>query len=211
MYVILDHHFELLLFDEFEKIVQTGNSLENNKIIGKRIRTIRLNQNLILKALAEKIGISPSYLCQIEGGKINFSVSLAKKISNALGISILDLLDETTNDSYKLIRIEDQKCLYIGKTKKISHALIYDNRESMHVATLTLDMNIRTDKRKGSANSEEIVIVLKGTVTIHIEEDPPTVLQKGDILSFPSGVEISYANYLTEPAKILIISSPKKS
>ena len=191
--------------------MQTESSQENNRIIGKRIRSIRLNQNLSLKELAGIIGISPSYLCQIEKGKINFSVSLTKKVCSALGISILDLLDETSNENYKIIRIEDQKWYSIGKTQKISQSIIYDNRESMHVTLLSLDMNIRTDKRKGTPNSEEIVIVLKGTVAIHANDESPIVLRKGDILSIPSGSDIAYENDLTEPVKILIISSSQKT
>lgn len=191
--------------------MQTESSQENNRIIGKRIRSIRRNQNLSLKELAGIIGISPSYLCQIEKGKINFSVSLTKKVCSALGISILDLLDETSNENYKIIRIEDQKWFSIGKNQKISQSIIYDNRESMHVTLLSLDMNIRTDKRKGTPNSEEIVIVLKGTVAILVNDDSPIILRKGDILSTPSGSEIAYENDLTEPVKILIISSSQKT
>lgn len=191
--------------------MQTENSQENNRIIGKRIRSIRHNQNLNLKELAGIIGISPSYLCQIEKGKINFSLSLTKKVCSALGISILDLLDETSNENYKIIRIEDQKWYSIGKTQKISQSIIYDNRESMHVTLLSLDMNIRTDKRKGTPNSEEIVIVLKGTVAILVNDDSPIILRKGDILSTPSGSEIAYENDHTEPVKILIISSSQKT
>lgn len=50
--------------------------------LGKELRIIRLNVNEILKDMAVKIGISPSYLSSIENGKRPPTQSLVNKIIN---------------------------------------------------------------------------------------------------------------------------------
>jgi len=48
--------------------------------LGKELRIIRLNSNEILKDMANKIGITPSYLSSIENGKRTPTRALVNKI-----------------------------------------------------------------------------------------------------------------------------------
>jgi len=52
----------------------------------------REHRGLTISALAEKAGISPSYLSQIEGGSREGTLSTYKKIAAALDISLHDLV-----------------------------------------------------------------------------------------------------------------------
>lgn len=68
---------------------------EEFKIIGARILYYRKLRGMTQEFLATEVGISPSYLCRIEGGKYQ-GIPLATLLSIAekLGVNIIKLLEE---------------------------------------------------------------------------------------------------------------------
>ena len=56
--------------------------------IGKQIRNIRQEQNLLQKQLAKKLGVSQQLISRIEKGKENISLYTLNNISRALGRKI---------------------------------------------------------------------------------------------------------------------------
>lgn len=63
------------------------------KNLGKKLKEVRLQNNLTQEELAEKIGIHPTYVGKLEAGKNNPSVMMIYKFSIALKINIMDLFD----------------------------------------------------------------------------------------------------------------------
>lgn len=62
-------------------------------LLGRRIRALRRLQDLTQEQLGEKAGINYKYLGAIERGEKNISIESLQKISSALGITLVDLLD----------------------------------------------------------------------------------------------------------------------
>jgi len=60
--------------------------------MGDRLRAARVARGLSLRALAERLGVSPSLISQVETGRAKPSVSTLYAIVNALGISLDELL-----------------------------------------------------------------------------------------------------------------------
>jgi len=63
--------------------------------IGDNIRKYRKSGKLTQKDLGEAIGISNTYLSDIETGRTNPSIKTLKKIAKALDISYIELLKDT--------------------------------------------------------------------------------------------------------------------
>jgi transcriptional regulator with XRE-family HTH domain len=61
--------------------------------VGQRIREVRLDRGITLRALARAVGVSPSLVSQIETGKSQPSVSTLYAITKALEISVEDVFD----------------------------------------------------------------------------------------------------------------------
>ena len=61
--------------------------------IGDKIKSERLNKSLKQKELAVRVGISISYMSDIERGWTNPSIQTLKKISDALNIKASELID----------------------------------------------------------------------------------------------------------------------
>ena len=60
--------------------------------MGDRLREYRRQRGLSLRALAERLGVSPSLISQVETGRAKPSVSTLYAIASELGISLDDLL-----------------------------------------------------------------------------------------------------------------------
>lgn len=67
------------------------------KLIGERIRKLRMENQLTLETLAFKADMDYTQLSRIELGKINTSLFQIHKIANALGISSSDILTALDN------------------------------------------------------------------------------------------------------------------
>lgn len=65
---------------------------ELNRLIGQRIRSHRLNQNLTLRQLSDRTDLTTSQLSQVELGKNAASIWALARISNSLGLQVSELL-----------------------------------------------------------------------------------------------------------------------
>jgi len=63
--------------------------------IGDNIRMARKQKGITQKVLGEMIGISNTYLSDIEIGRTNPSIKTLKKIARGLEISYVELLKDT--------------------------------------------------------------------------------------------------------------------
>jgi len=63
--------------------------------IGDNIRMARKQKGITQKVLGEMIGVSNTYLSDIEIGRTNPSIKTLKKIASGLEISYIELLKDT--------------------------------------------------------------------------------------------------------------------
>jgi XRE family aerobic/anaerobic benzoate catabolism transcriptional regulator len=63
--------------------------------LGQRVRTMRALRGMSRKVLAKVSGISERYIAQLESGKGNVSIVLLRRVSNAMGAHIEDLIPTT--------------------------------------------------------------------------------------------------------------------
>lgn len=57
------------------------------KEVGQKVYEARMKEGISQTQLAEKVGVSNQFICQIEAGKKGVSVETLAKLSDALGIS----------------------------------------------------------------------------------------------------------------------------
>jgi XRE family aerobic/anaerobic benzoate catabolism transcriptional regulator len=62
--------------------------------MGRRVRDARARRGMARKALAQRSSVSERYLAQLEAGGGNASVLLLRNVARALGMSLIELLDQ---------------------------------------------------------------------------------------------------------------------
>ena len=66
---------------------------------GRRIRSYRTNQHMSQEALAEKCGLHPTYIGQLERGEKNATLESIGKIADGLSVSLSRLLENIDSGS----------------------------------------------------------------------------------------------------------------
>lgn len=68
--------------------------MDNNAIdLGRRIHALRSAQGLSLRDLAQSSGLTASFLSQVERGLVNSSIESLRRITNSLGVTLVQLLE----------------------------------------------------------------------------------------------------------------------
>src|SRR5262249_48612598 len=75
--------------------------------LGQRIKALRAERQLQQRQLAEKAGLTPSMLSQIESGRLTPSLHTLGKLAGAFGISIGSLFEAAPNGRLHVSRKTD--------------------------------------------------------------------------------------------------------
>ena len=82
----------LYKYTAYESILSSMNT-KILKNLGNELKYLRREKDLTQEELAEKIGVHPTYIGKIEGGKSNPSAMLLYKISRALNIKMYRIFE----------------------------------------------------------------------------------------------------------------------
>ncbi|HJF14890.1 MAG TPA: helix-turn-helix domain-containing protein [Enteractinococcus helveticum] len=74
------------------------------EVLGARLRRLRKHRKLTLTQLARRAGVSPQYLSEVERGRKEPSSEMIAAISGALGISLLELTVQVTDELHRTAR-----------------------------------------------------------------------------------------------------------
>ena len=75
--------------------------------IAQSIKKSREEQGLTQKALADKMGVTPVLISQYENGKRNPKIETLRKIADALGMSVTDLVG---SDNMRIVLLSEEAC-----------------------------------------------------------------------------------------------------
>lgn len=77
----------------------------------EKIRLLRTEKNLSLHELAEQVGLSVSYLSEIERGAVYPSLAALRRIAGSLGVSASSLIGREVCPGYKLKKLREERGL----------------------------------------------------------------------------------------------------
>ena len=154
--------------------------------LGAVLRKKRKEKGFILKAVAEKAGISEGFLSQVENDVSSPSVETLIKICNAIGTNAGDIIrDAEKKERLAVIRkAEWEEDVEIPKSGFVTRR--FYTPESRHIidsSVMVLESGASIPGRKGIKNSQEILCVLKGIVEISCGNESAT-LHVGDAVHY---------------------------
>lgn len=162
--------------------------------VGARLRDMREQQGMSARALAKKLGISPSAVSQIERGVLQPSVSRLIAITDALGIPLASVFDvrsdvaadlEATAGGFALQRAQHASSVVLqsGVTfRRLSPGRTpgVDYFES----TYPPGASAHGDDDLFRHDGYEVGTMIAGELTIDFDEER-VILRPGDAISFP--------------------------
>ncbi len=184
---------------------RTGAMPEIN--VGQRLRELRLERKLSIRALAERSGLNVNTFSLIENGKTSPSVSTLQQIAAALEVPITAFFE---------ISLPQNSVAYLKARQRPLLAFEHGTLEDMGAGltnravepfVVTLEPHASSGDTPIVHTGFEFVFCLQGCMTYHIE-DRFYRLEPGDSLLFESYLPHSWQNEDDRPAQAILVLYP---
>jgi len=175
--------------------------------VGERLRDIRRLRRATLKTIADRAGVSESFLSQVERGRASASIASLRRIANALGVTVADLFEPSGPPRPRVLRRDARPSLAFGI---LGRKLLLTPRPLQHLEVFAgeLDPGGSTGTEPyAHGDSEELFVVLTGTVLLELGGDVHE-LQHGDSIDYRSSTPHRVTNTGEERAEVMWIISP---
>ena len=179
------------------------------KIVGINIKRLRDDQGLTLRALADKLEISASFLSQVENGKASPSLSTLKSISDALSTTVSNLIGEVQGvENNPVVKFTERKHLdKIGKGINLYLLTSRDPNKQMEPLLFSLKEGATSGERPYKHFGQEFVLVLKGSIEVMLN-DIAYILKIGDSIYFNSNIPHTFKNIGKKDAEAIWVVTP---
>ncbi len=179
----------------------------NDVDVGERLRIIRGRRRLTLREVAERAGLSESFLSQVERGRSSASIASLRRIADGLGVGISDLFQPVESQQPRVLRRDDRPSLAFGI---LGRKLLLTPRplHELEVFVGELDPGGSTGAEQyAHGDSEELFVVLRGTVRLELADELHE-LEAGDSIDYRSSTPHRISNAGDELAEVMWIISP---
>src|SRR6266576_6281838 len=82
--------------------------------VGERLRAIRSLRRATLRTIADRAGVSESFLSQVERGRASASIASLRRIAGALGVTVAELFESGALPRPRVLRREERPSLAFG-------------------------------------------------------------------------------------------------
>ncbi len=180
------------------------------KIVGKKLKAIRLKNDLTIQELAGKSKVSSNMISRIERGLTIPSVEILMKLAGVFDKSINYFVEEV---------VTTHEIVFSTPGKRDTN--VYEDERNMHTESFTSGLRdpqftsffctVPKGGRSGLQNmyhpGDELLFVLQGNMKVVITGET-YLLQPGDSLSFKSHLPHRWENVGDDEAKIIWTLSP---
>ena len=177
--------------------------------IGSRIKKFRKISRLTIKDLSEKVGVTQSYISQLENDKVNPSLGTLKKIANALNLNMIDFFERDRKDDNIIVR-KKERIDFSFPSGKFRSQLLASNIASKAMEPIYTIIDPGGDSiepyRHGN-RGEEFGIVIKGQLLLEID-GTRYHLHEGDAFYFNSNRPHRYSNPGSATTEVVWVITP---
>ncbi|HJX37773.1 MAG TPA: XRE family transcriptional regulator [Anaerolineae bacterium] len=171
--------------------------------LGARLRALRAQHGITLSQMGRMVGLSASYLSQIERDKAHPSLTTLSSIANTLGVELRSFF-EHPQPVWQVVRkgageeFGDEKALF----ELLSSAAV---RGKIEPCRVTCRPAMRTER--GTHSGEELLLILEGQLEIGVGEEAFT-LEAGDSIHYQGSQPHYWYNQTGEDCSLIWAVSP---
>jgi transcriptional regulator with XRE-family HTH domain len=174
--------------------------------LGARIKGLRAERGLQQRQLAEKAGMTPSMVSQIEAGRLTPSLPTLGKLAAALGVPIASLFESAPHGRLHVSRKSEYPVVSFDGTTEKWHVLgagLFHGKIRAVVSTLgPRSKGMKTDKVVIEPGQMKLFYVLEGKVALHYNGTSQQ-LEAGDSAYLDGGTPHGWENLGPKSAKAL--------
>jgi transcriptional regulator with XRE-family HTH domain len=180
------------------------------KIVGKKLKAIRLKTDLTIQDLAAKSKVSSNMISRIERGLTIPSVEILMKLAVVFGKSINYFVEEvsTTHEIVFTSPGGRDTTVYEDERNMLTESFTSGLRDPQFMSFLcTVPMNGMSGNQNMYHPGDELIYLLQGNLKVVIGQETYQ-LEAGDSLSFKSHMPHRWINNGEADAKVIWTLSP---
>ncbi len=174
--------------------------------LGLRIKALRTERQLQQRQLAEKAGLTPSMLSQIESGRLTPSLHTLGKLAGAFGVPIGSLFEAAPNGRLHVSRKTDYPVVSFDGTSEKWHVLgagLFQGKIRAVMSSLgPRGKGVKTDKVILGPGQMKLFYVIEGKVALSYNGETH-LLEAGDSAYLDGGTPHGWENVGARAAKAL--------
>jgi DNA-binding transcriptional MerR regulator/quercetin dioxygenase-like cupin family protein len=173
-------------------------------LIAQKLLQLRRQQGLTLAAVADKTGVSVSFLSSLERGYATASIATLQKLARFYDTNVLAFF-ANEDDPSRLVRSRDRKVLVPNPGVRMELLAVGKNLMEPHL------FRIAAGASSGGSYShegEEFIYVLRGKLEVWIDEIEHYVLDSGDSLYFQSRQAHRWQSLSDKETLLLWVNTP---
>jgi len=175
--------------------------------VGERVRDLRQQKNLSVRALAARSGLAINTLSMIENGKTSPSVNTLQILARALEVPIAAFFEQETV-AKKVVHVHSQqRPLVTVDTTRLEHLGKDLAGNAVQPFMVTLEPGSGSGQNIIVHTGHEFVYCLSGQVLYSIEGET-YLLETGDSIVFESHLPHRWENTGSQPAQIILVLIP---
>lgn len=171
--------------------------------VGLRLRNLREQKGLTMRALAEGCNLSINAISLIERGENSPTVSTLHRLATALDVPITEFFQEEAKQTIVFVKRETGLRSQSDGAVMESLGIGLFNQQ-LEPFRMTIGPGIGTVDDPVSHSGEEFVHCLEGEIE-YLIGDRTIRLEQGDSLLFDATQQHAYRNPLGEPTTILLV------
>jgi DNA-binding transcriptional MerR regulator/quercetin dioxygenase-like cupin family protein len=172
---------------------------------GARLRALRRERGLSLRDASQRSGLSVSFLSAVERGETGASVSTLTRLTQAYGVTTLDLFEPGAGAGRR-VRPRERSVLELTDAGVRIEQLARGG-SSLEPQLFVLASGSSSEGAYSHAG-DEFVFVLEGEVTFWLGGGERYRLRAGDSLTFPSTLPHRWRNRADGESRLLWINTP---
>nr|WP_226846526.1 MULTISPECIES: XRE family transcriptional regulator [Achromobacter] len=177
-----------------------------------RLRTLRRQQTLSLEQLAQRTGLTKSYLSKLERGLSEPSISTVLRLAEAYGVGVSQLVGDdgaAQDEVVSVVRVADREAL---QRRGLGSEYHYESLAGRRKVKAMEPFVVHPPREFPDAAAvfphpgEEFLLVLKGAIEVHVGERQFR-LETGDSVYFDSELPHRMRTVSRAMAEVLVVAA----
>ncbi|HOV90032.1 MAG TPA: XRE family transcriptional regulator [Syntrophorhabdaceae bacterium] len=175
--------------------------------IGNKIKELRLSKNLTIKQLAAMAECTPSLISQLERNKTDPSISMLKRIADALQVNIVDFFMKEFEDSDIVTHTHERVDIQLNRWDAKIQSLVKTVRNKKMQPFYTVIKKGGGSHGMYSHDGEEFGYIIQGQMDL-ILNDKIFTIKEGESFYFSSKIPHNWGNSGDKDVIVLWVITP---
>jgi quercetin dioxygenase-like cupin family protein len=175
--------------------------------IGSEVKRLRETAGLSVRAFADRVNFSPSFISQLENGQVSPSIASLEKIANALNVTLKDFFAVPSSPDTHVIRAHERASFRSSWSRAQIAALTSIGKgHAIEALMVSLEPFGESGRKPSALMYDQLAVIFSGALELTLGGETLS-LHRGDTVQISAGTPHRWHNSRRRTAEVILISS----